>query len=109
MAPKKIIFSPQAEKEIKALQEGEQKKIFAGLKSWKAGEIRPDIEKIKSQPDFYRLRLGKFRVIYCPLSSERVVLLLIRDRKDAYQDLGNLRAKLSTAMRKLNIVGAAYR
>ena len=104
MAPKEIIFSPNAEKEIKKLSKQDQSLVLDALKKWRDGKTKPNIEKIKSQPDFFRLKAGHFRLVYYPLSPERVVLLLIRNRKDAYQGLSSLPTKLDTALRKLRMV-----
>lgn len=105
MSPKEIIFSPNAEKELKRLQKKDQKFVMGALERFSAGEGKQEVEKIKSQPCFFRLKAGNFRLIYYPLSSERVVLLLIRDRKNAYRNLGDLEQRLETAKRKLNIAG----
>ncbi len=102
MAPKEIIFSPNAERELKKLSSIEIKIVLNALDKWIQGS-KVSIEKIKAQPNFFRLRAGNNRVIYYPLSRERVVLLLIRDRKNAYNALGNLGDKLDTAFRKLKV------
>lgn len=101
MPPHEIIFSPQAEKELKGLTGREQKLVIGALKKWKDGNLVPNLEKIKSQPDFYRFRASHLRIIYYPLNAGRVVLLLIRDRKDAYKCLGDLNDRLSTALMKI--------
>lgn len=100
---KEVIVAPNAERELKKLNKSDRIKVWAALKKWRLGELKPNIEKIKSAPNFYRLRIGDFRVIYYPLSSERVVLLLVRDRKDAYRGLGDLNDKLDLALSKLKI------
>lgn len=105
MTPKEVVFSPNAERDIKKLSAENRKLVIDGIESWQSQKTKPAIEKIKSQPDFFRLRLGRFRIIYYPLSNERVVLLLIRDRKDAYSGLDRLPKKLETAMRKLHLGG----
>lgn len=104
MSPKEIIFSPQAERDIKDLSKQEQKTVLESLKKWASGEYKPELEKIKSQPAFYRLKAAHLRIIYYPLGScQRVLLLLIRDRKSAYRGLGDLSQKLTTAVQKLKI------
>lgn len=103
MSRKQVIFSPNAEKEIKRLSKHDQRLVMGALKAFSVGDGKPQIEKIKSQPSFYRLRVGNFRIIYYPLSPERVVLLLIRDRKTAYKGLGDLGERLNTAVRRLRI------
>lgn len=104
MSPKEIIFSPNAEKEMKRLQRIDQKLVLGALQKFGAGDGRQNVEKIKANPCFFRLKAGNFRLVYYPLSPERVVLLLIRDRKEAYRNLGDLDKRLETAIRKLKIV-----
>ena len=105
MQPNEIIFAPNAEKEIKKLTKQAQRSVIKTLRNWSSGNGNIETEKLRSQPDFFRLRSGNIRIIYYPLSSERVVLLLIRDRKNAYKNLGNLPERLDTAIQKLRIVG----
>lgn len=100
---KEVIIAPNAERELKKINLSDRKKVWTAIKQWRSGEIRLDIEKIKAAPDFFRLRIGNYRVVYYPLSPERVVLLLVRDRKKAYKGLGDLQVKLETALRKLKI------
>mgnify|MGYP001941626465 CR=1 FL=1 len=103
MAAKEIVFSPNAEAELGTLTRQQQKKIFRELRNWSSGESKPEIEKIKSQPSFYRLKIADVRIVYYPFENGRVVLLLIRDRKNAYRNLPNLPQKLQTAARHLGI------
>ena len=105
MASREVVFSPQAERDIKGLSQQNQKLAITALEQWAQGDGKYETEKIKSQPDFFRLRAGCLRVIYYPLSRGRVVILMIRDRKDAYRNLDALPAKLETAMTRLNLIG----
>lgn len=105
MASKEVIFSPQAERDVKGLSKQNQQLAISALDSWAQGIGKHETEKIKSQPSFYRLKAGCLRIIYYPLSRERVVILMIRDRKDAYRNLDVLPKKLETAMTKLKIIG----
>jgi mRNA interferase RelE/StbE len=103
LSPKEIVFSPNAEDEIKKLPKTDTKVVWGALKKLRDDVGRLDIEKIKSQPNFFRLKVGHMRIIYYPLSNGRVVLLLIRDRKKAYRGLGNLNNQLETALSKLRL------
>lgn len=98
MSPKEVVFGPSAEKEIKKLQKRDQKTIFRYLDRFATGEGSVSVEKIKTHPDFYRIKAANFRLVYYPLSKERVVLLVIRDRKDAYKGLNALDRRLETAL-----------
>lgn len=105
MPPNDIVFAPNAERELKKLSRDKQKRIFRGLREWCDGETVPDIEKIQSQPDFLRVRVGDFRLIYYPLTSDRALILVIRDRKNAYRNLGDLSIMLKTAKRRIGMAG----
>ena len=104
MASREVIFSPQAERDIKGLSKQTQRLAVSALENWAAGKGRQETEKIKSQPDFFRLKAGCLRFIYYPLSRERVLVLMIRDRKDAYRNLEALPTKLETAMTRLKLI-----
>ena len=58
------------------------------------------VEKIKSHPDFYRLRIGNFRVIYNVRNNRDIIILLVKDRKDAYKNLGDLESMLTQVVQK---------
>ena len=103
MSPKEVIFGPSAEKEIKKLQRRDQKTVLRYLDRFSVGDGSVDIEKIKSQPNYYRIKAADFRLVYYPLSSERVVLLVIRNRKDAYKGLNALDRRLETALMQIDM------
>lgn len=103
MSPKEVIFSPNAEKTIKKLQKNDQKLVLMKLDKFASGQISMEIEKLKTQPDFYRIKASHLRIIYYPLCTKRVVILLIRHRKDAYKGLNNLNGKLVTALSQLEL------
>lgn len=98
MSPKQIIISPNAEKEIKKLQKNDQKLVFKHLARLENGTSNLCVEKIKSHPAFYRIKAAHLRLIYYPLSMQRVVLLLVRNRKDAYKGLNSIDQRLETAI-----------
>lgn len=108
MASREVIFSPQAERDIKGLSKQNQKLAISALENWALGKGKSETEKIKSQPDFYRLKAGCLRLFYYPLSSGRVVVLMIRDRKDAYRNLDALPARLETAMHRFKTIGEKH-
>jgi len=103
LKPDEIVFAPKAERQIKKLTRDQQRIVFGTLADWKSGATSPSIEKIKSQPDFFRLRAGDFRMIYCLLTHARVLILLVKDRKDAYKNLGDLTPILRAAKKSLGI------
>lgn len=108
MASKEVIFSPQAEREIKKLSKQNQILAISALEEWAAGMGRSETEKIKAQPSFFRLRAGNLRLIYYHLSKDRVVILGVRDRKDAYRNLDALPVRLEVALRHVRQIGAGH-
>ncbi len=94
LSPKEVIISPRAEKEIKKLCKQDQVVALRALEKLEAGGGGLSIEKIKSQPNFYRLKAAHLRLIYYPLKAGRVVILVVRDRKDAYRALQALNDRL---------------
>jgi mRNA interferase RelE/StbE len=105
VASREIVFSPQAERDIKELSKQHQVLVISALEEWALGADRHQTEKIKSQPSFYRLKVGCLRIFYYPLTQGRVVVLMIKDRKEAYRNLEVLPVKLATAIRRLKVAG----
>lgn len=97
-----VIFAPAAEREIKKLTKERQQDVLAALRRLRDGSETLEIEKIKGHPSFFRLKAGsEMRVIYHPLQPNRVVVLVIRDRKEAYRGLGDLDGKLQAALHRV--------
>jgi mRNA-degrading endonuclease RelE of RelBE toxin-antitoxin system len=57
------------------------------------------VEKLQGHPRFYRITVGKsHRLIYHILREKLIIVLLIRDRKDAYKAIDDLDGKLEVAL-----------
>jgi mRNA interferase RelE/StbE len=101
MKPAEIIFSPAAERDLKKLIKERQKDVFDALKRLRDGSETLEIEKIKGHPSFFRIKAGsEMRVIFHPITASRVVVLVVRDRKEAYRGLGGLDGKLQAALHR---------
>jgi len=97
-----LIFSPAAEREIKKLSKDRQKDVLDALKKLREGSETLEIEKIKGHPSFFRIKAGReMRVIYHPLNATRIVVLVIRDRKEAYRGLDGLHQKLEATLHRM--------
>jgi len=83
MAKYQIEFSKGAVKDHRKLPE--QYKVLVNMALKKLSEGQPlDIKSIKGEKDIYRIRVGKYRVLYVKM--ERTLLITkIADRKDAYR------------------------
>lgn len=101
MKSAEIIFAPSAERELKKLTKDRQKDVLAALRRLRDGSDTLEIEKIKGHPSFFRIKAGsEMRVIYHPITARRHVVLVIRDRKEAYRGLGDLDGKLQAALHR---------
>src|SRR5690606_19134266 len=101
MSSTEIVISPAAKREIKKLTKDQQKQALSLLHSLENGSETLTIEKIKGHPSFFRIRYRDLRVVYHYLTRARVVVLVVRDRKDAYRGLDDLEKKLFSALKEL--------
>ena len=87
MASYSVLIKPSAAKEIEAVdQKKDRQRIVASILAL-AEEPRPvGCEKLAGQDDRYRIRVGRFRIVYSIADPELVVLVVrVADRKDAYR------------------------
>lgn len=90
------MIANSAKKELKALPKAEQKKIVDTLEVLGITPRPSGAEKLRANPAFMRLRCGDYRVIYAVRDRERCcVVVLIRNRRDAFKGLSSLDAKLA--------------
>ncbi len=82
-----VIITKSALKGLKFLQKGTRKKIMELLVYLKEHPIpahRYDVKKLKGTENTYRIRIGKYRVIY-GIEGETVQILAVSHRKSAYK------------------------
>lgn len=101
MSSTEVIISPAAKREIKKLTKDQQKQALTLLRSLENGSETLMIEKIKGHPSFFRIRYRDLRIVYHYLTRSRALILVVRDRKDAYRGLGDLDRKLFSALQDL--------
>ena len=78
------VLVPAAERQLKHLGEGVQRRITAELDLLAAGSPNVDIRKLEGGNE-YRLRVGDYRVIYgVDKINKTFVISKIADRKDSY-------------------------
>jgi mRNA interferase RelE/StbE len=84
-----IIFSDEAKKDLKKLEQKTISRIFKKTKSLISS--KPDnlnIKKLKSKDHLYRLRAGDYRIIYAIKHNEIIVFIVaLGHRKDIYNVL----------------------
>ena len=78
------VLAPAAERQLKHLGEGVQRRITAELDLLAAASPSVDIRKLEGGNE-YRLRVGDYRVIYgVDKINKTFVISKIADRKDSY-------------------------
>ncbi|WP_417463256.1 type II toxin-antitoxin system RelE family toxin [Kordiimonas sp.] len=89
-----VVISPAAERDLRKLNPRALKAVAKAIDQLEQN-LRPrGVEKIQGHPGFYRIRAGDFRVIYYPMTGDRIAVLVVADRKDAYRGVGNLDERL---------------
>ncbi len=87
MASYSVQIKPSAAREIEAVdQKKDRQRIVASILAL-AEEPRPvGCEKLAGQGDRYRIRVGRYRIVYSIADAELVVLVVrVADRKDVYR------------------------
>ncbi len=84
--PYEIEFKPSAEKDFSKLERDAQKRILEKIKSL-ASDPRPrGVEKLSGHKNRWRIRVGRFRIIYQVFEDKLVILVLrIADRIEIYR------------------------
>ena len=87
MASYRVLIKPSAAKEIEAVgQKKDRKRIVASILAL-ADEPRPvGCEKLAGRRDRYRVRVGRYRVVYSIADAELLVLVVrVAHREDVYR------------------------
>ena len=87
MANYSVLIKPSAAREIEAVdQKKDRQRIVANILAL-AEEPRPiGCEKLAGQNDRYRIRVGRYRIVYSIADPALVVLVVrVADRKDVYR------------------------
>jgi mRNA interferase RelE/StbE len=82
-----VLIKPSAAREIEAVdQKKDRQRIVANILAL-VEEPRPvGCEKLAGQGDRYRIRVGRYRIVYSIADAELVVLVVrVADRKDVYR------------------------
>lgn len=87
MASYRVLIKPSAAGEIEAVDSKKDRQRIVKLIRALANEPRPvGCKKLAGEDDRYRVRVGRYRVVYSVADAESVVLVVrVADRKDAYR------------------------
>ena len=78
-----IDFKPRALKDIKKLPKAAQRQVMAAIEDLR-NDLTGDVKKLTNFTPEYRLRVGKYRVLF-EIEDGEVVIYGILHRKDAYK------------------------
>jgi mRNA interferase RelE/StbE len=87
VASYRVLIKPSAAKELEAVdQKKDRQRIVASILAL-ADQPRPvGSEKLAGQSDRYRIRIGRYRVVYSIADDELIVLVVrVADRRDVYR------------------------
>lgn len=84
----KITLLPRAEKELRKLPKFDQIAVASKIRSLPAPPVLGE-EKLTGYPRVYRVRVGNYRIVY-KKTSESIVIVLIRHRRDVYRALRDM-------------------
>ena len=81
-----IQFKSSAGKEFRDLPQDIKKRVITKIDLLSSNPLPKDVKKLKGKNDYYRLRVGVFRIVYELHQSEKMILITrIRHRHDAYK------------------------
>lgn len=82
----KIIIERKAQKFLNNLNSIEQEKIVFKIKSLTSSNIdHLNIKKLKGYKNLYRLKVDDYRIIYAPVSHNKILIVsIIGHRKEVY-------------------------
>ena len=87
MASYSVLIKPSAAKEIEAVdQKKDRQRIVAAIHSLAHSPRQPGCEKLAGEDDRYRVRVGRYRIIYSVRDGELLVVVVrVGHRKDVYR------------------------
>jgi mRNA interferase RelE/StbE len=86
MASYEIEISRTAEKQLKKLSEDDQLRVVRAVLTLAEEPRQRGSRKLSGYDDVFRIRVGRFRVLYSVAESRLVILVLkIGHRKDVYR------------------------
>ena len=79
----RIEISSKAREQLRALSREERRNIGWRMEEMRVG-LRGDVLKLQAKSNFYRLRVGNFRVLFL-LAGDVIQVYAVKDRKEAYE------------------------
>lgn len=87
----RIEVTPRALKDLKALPTRERQRVADQIDALMINPRPQGCKKLKSREDFYRIRVGDYRVVY-RVEDKVLLILIVRigDRKEIYEIIRRL-------------------
>jgi mRNA interferase RelE/StbE len=87
VASYRVLIKSSAAREIEAVdQKKDRQRIVAGIRSLADDPRPPGCEKLAGEDDRYRIRVGRYRVVYSIGDGELLVVVVrVGHRKDVYR------------------------
>ena len=86
MASYRIEVSATAERQIRKLPRADQLRVVRAIQALSTDPRPPGCRKLSEYEDVFRVRIGRYRVLYS-IEGRRLVIILLKvgDRKDIYR------------------------
>jgi mRNA interferase RelE/StbE len=78
-----IQFKPRARKDIEGLPSRIQARVLAQIEEM-SDDLRGDVKRLTDFTPEYRLRIGKYRVLF-EIAGKTIIVYRIRHRREAYR------------------------
>ena len=87
----RIEVTPRARKDLKALPKRERQRVAEQIDNLKVDPRPTGCRKLKGREDFFRIRVGNYRVVY-QIENEVLLIIIVRvgDRKEIYEIIRRL-------------------
>ena len=86
MASYRIEVSATAERQIRKLPRADQLRVVRAVQALSTDPRPPGCRKLSGYEDVFRVRIGRYRVLYS-IEGRRLVIIILKvgDRKDIYR------------------------
>ena len=82
----KIYLTKKAQKTIKSISKKNRENIISKIKKLVSNDHSLDIKKLKGYGNFFRIKIGTYRVVYEPLHEKIVIeVIFVGHRKEIYK------------------------
>ena len=82
----RVVVTPAAERQLGKLRRSDREMVAAALVALAQNPRPAGCKKLQGATDLWRLRVGRYRVIYSTLDDKLLIIVVkVGDRKDVYR------------------------